>query len=222
MYIQLFCNTCYQRNQLDFSLLITIFLLLFFGILFVYLFIYLAGVVCMCRGGVLIFNSTSNINSQSQKGNHIISLIWDSVFLYVIRMLSITTEYFRYFTCRSRCTVYVDKWTFLRFHGLEQGNSGQKSIILCKKTMSFWKWQWERKSDDQFKGYGPMKYLLGSPQGAAILCILPIMHLTKQIFNSPCITFSILHHHASNKVLQVIFHFYPKMMDKTTMRLEMW
>ena len=33
------------------------------------------------------------------------------------------------------------------------------------------------KSDDWFKSYGPMKYPLGSPLGAAILCILPSIHL---------------------------------------------
>ena len=63
------------------------------------------------------------------------------------------------------------------------------------------------KPDDWFKSYGPMKYLLGSPLGAAILHILPSTLRPNQlvvpvwiymIFNSSCIIFSILPHHASN------------------------
>ena len=37
------------------------------------------------------------------------------------------------------------------------------------------------KLDDWFKSYGPMKYPLGSPLGAAILCILPSRSQSSQI-----------------------------------------
>ena len=43
-------------------------------------------------------------------------------------------------------------------------------LILTVKT--------KMKLDDWFKIYGPLKYLLGSHLGTAILCILPIIHLT--------------------------------------------
>ena len=42
------------------------------------------------------------------------------------------------------------------------------------------------KSDDWFKSYGPMKYPLGSPLGAAILCILPSIHLMSKSTCGSC------------------------------------
>ena len=43
------------------------------------------------------------------------------------------------------------------------------------------------KSDDWFKSYGSMKYPLGSPLGAAILCILPSMHLMSKSTCGSCL-----------------------------------
>ena len=43
------------------------------------------------------------------------------------------------------------------------------------------------KSDDCFKSYGPMKYPLGSPLGAAILCILRSMQFMSKLTCGSCL-----------------------------------
>ena len=43
------------------------------------------------------------------------------------------------------------------------------------------------KLDDWFKSYGPMKYPLSSPLGAASLCILPNMHLMSKSTCGSCL-----------------------------------
>ena len=43
------------------------------------------------------------------------------------------------------------------------------------------------RSYDWFKSYGLMKYPLGSPLGAAILCILPSMHLMSKSTCGSCL-----------------------------------
>ena len=62
------------------------------------------------------------------------------------------------------------------------------------------------KSDDWFKSYGPMKYPLGSPLGQPSCAYYPAFTLCPNqlvvpvwmyvIFNSSCIKFGILPHHA--------------------------
>ena len=58
-------------------------------------------------------------------------------------------------------------------------NSGQNLQILCETLVFILRTsvKTKLKSDDWFKSYGPMKYPLGNPLGAATLCISPIMHL---------------------------------------------
>ena len=61
------------------------------------------------------------------------------------------------------------------------------------------------KSDDWFKSYGPMKYSFGSQLGAAILCILPSIHLMSKSTCGSCLDVcdfqQFLHH---------IWHFTPQ------------
>ena len=68
-------------------------------------------------------------------------------------------------------------------------NSGQNLQILCETLVFFLRIpvKTKLKSDDWFKSYGPMKYPLGSPLGAAILCISPIMHLMSKSTCGSCL-----------------------------------
>ena len=76
-------------------------------------------------------------------------------------------------------STYTTLTHFIQF----KGNSGQNPAkIFLRMTVKT-----KLKLDDWFKSYGPMKYPLGSPLVAAILRILPSMHLMSKSTCGSCL-----------------------------------